>query len=350
MLDSRTYHQDWIPDGWPADGVLTYIARWEDLSPRLRASRPPIVNMAPAVPGLDLPTVRLDNHRVGVLAAEHLLGRGFGNLAMLQFNPKSPTSSARRLGFESTVVAAGRRFHELVCPHQGPTEVLKPQLAWLRRQLPDCSFPLGVFTEGDLWGVELIHVCQQLGLAVPGQVAVVGVDNDPLAVDVAPVPLTSVDTNLRGLGFRAAELLDQILSGAQPPTTPILIPPIGVVQRQSSDVLAVDDSDLAAAIRYIHDRFRQPITVDDVAAQTTTSRRRLYGLFADHLGRTISAEITRCRVELAKQLLQQTGLKVGAIAERAGFGNAVQMTKVFTRELGLGPARYRRECRIGGTS
>ena len=164
-------------------------------------------------------------------------------------------------------------------------------------------------------------------------------------VDVAPVPLTSVDNNLRGLGYAAAELLDQILSGAPAPKQPVLIPPIGVVQRQSTNALAVDDEDILLAVRYVESHFAGPLTIDQVAEQTHLSSRRLQDRFKHSLGRTIADEIQRCRLELATRLLRESDVKLEAIAERSGFGNAVQMTKVFTRELRTSPARYRKSHR-----
>ncbi len=342
MLDARAHHLhlETLPPGWTADGIITYIASSDRLGPALRASGMPIVNMSPWRADLNMATVNLDNRAAGVMAAEHLLSRGFQHLTMLQFHPWSPTSRDRREGFEATVAAAGRRYHPAVSPnpdHAGSGM----QLKWVRDIITKLPHPLGVFTEGDLWAVEVIHLCKQVGLAVPDQVGVLGVDNDTLVVDLAPVAVSSVDNDLRGLGYRAAELLDDILSGAPPPTGPVMVPPIGVVQRQSTDILAVPDEDLARAVRFIHDHFAEPIMLDDVAEQTATSRRRLQDLFTTHLGRTINDEIRRCRLDLAKRLLRETSLKVSLVAERAGFGTGVQMAKVFTRHEGFSPAHYR---------
>ncbi len=343
LLDARSHHLNLgvLPEGWSADGILSFFGPADIFGPALRASGLPIVNTSPYLAEHGVPTVQPDDRASGIVAAEHLLGRGLQHLSMVQFAPLAAPSVARRIAFEASVTAAGRHFHDGVCPPQTRAAGRQAQLRWLRELLVRLPHPLGVFTESDLWAVELIHQCQESGLSVPDDVAVVGVDNDDLIVDVAQVAVTSVDNDLEGVGFRAAELLDRILSGEAAPAGPVLVPPVGVVQRQSTDVLAVADRDLAAALRFIHNHFADPIQVDDVVDQTSTSRRRLQNLFRDHLGRPIAEEVRRCRLDLAKRLLRETGLKVAAVAERAGFGSAMQMHKLFAQDVGMGPARYR---------
>jgi LacI family transcriptional regulator len=114
------------------------------------------------------------------------------------------------------------------------------------------------------------------------------------------------------------------------------------VTRTSTDILAVRDTDVAIAIRYIWEHAcDRPITVDDVAAETSLSRRRLQDLFLRHIGHTISDEIRRRRVDHAKRLLVQTRTKVGLIARAAGFGSAERMSKVFRKVVGMTPHDYR---------
>ncbi len=343
ILDSRPIQMRQLPVDLRADGALTLIGSPELFGPKLRATGIPMVNMSPWGEEFGIPSVQLDNERAGALAASHLLGRGLTDLTMVQFHPGSLTSSARCRGFADTVTAAGRRFHRLVVggvPHVARGEV---PVSWqgFQRQLLALPKPLGLFTEGDLAAVDVIHFCQQIGLRIPDDVAVVGVDNDPLVVTVAPIPVTSVDNNLHGLGVRAAELLDDILDGKPPPTRPIVIAPRGVVGRRSTDVIAVANEDVAAALAFIHARFREPIKASDASRQSSTSRRRLQDLFLAQVGRTLSEEITHRRLDLAKQLLRESGLKTSLIAQRCGLGTATQLCKVFARELQMTPREYR---------
>ena len=342
ILDARSHHLRQLPTDWQADGVLTFVGSSDDFGPAIRASGVPVVNMSPWGAVHRMPSVQIDNHKVGQLAAEHLLGRGIRNLTMVQFDSASLTSQARHLGFSTAASKAKAKFHPLVYPHpESGNDSRTRMMDWLKESLPTLPRPLGVLTEGDLWAVEVILLCQQLGLRVPDDVAVVGVDNDPLVVEVAPVAVSSVDSNLHGLGIAAAELLDQILDGTAPPPGPIFISPRAVVQRQSTNVVAVANEEAAAAITFIHTHFRDPITVADVARESHVSRRRLQDLFLEHVGRTISQEITACRLELAKRLLFESQQKIGQIAEQCGLGSGVQMSKVFMRELQITPKEYR---------
>jgi LacI family transcriptional regulator len=301
ILDARPQAHRQLPSNWEADGILTFIGSIDVFGPELRASGLPMVNMSPWGAEFGLPSVQLDNEQAGRLAADHL-----------------------------------------VSPHSedAPPGVL---LGWLKEQISALPRPVGVFTEGDLWAVEMIHICQQLGLRVPDDIAIVGIDNDPLVVDVAPVPVSSVDNNLHGLGMEAAALLDRLLSGEAPPAETIFIQPRGVVQRRSTNTLAVSNEDVAAAITFIHAHFRDPITVADVASESHISRRRLQDLFLEHIGRTISQEIQRARLDLAKRMLHESPMKIGLIAERCGLGSGVQMAKVFSRELKTTPKAYRQQ-------
>jgi LacI family transcriptional regulator len=342
ILDARPQAHRQLPSNWEADGILTFIGSIDVFGPELRASGLPMVNMSPWGAEFGLPSVQLDNEQAGRLAADHLIGRGFQHLAMVQFTPYSLSGGARRRGFESAAAVSERRYHPLVSPHSedAPPGVL---LGWLKEQISALPRPVGVFTEGDLWAVEMIHICQQLGLRVPDDIAIVGIDNDPLVVDVAPVPVSSVDNNLHGLGMEAAALLDRLLSGEAPPAETIFIQPRGVVQRRSTNTLAVSNEDVAAAITFIHAHFRDPITVADVASESHISRRRLQDLFLEHIGRTISQEIQRARLDLAKRMLHESPMKIGLIAERCGLGSGVQMAKVFSRELKTTPKAYRQQ-------
>ena len=348
ILDTSLCTGRWkqVPPGWDGDGVLTYATKPDQIAAGARQLRLPTVNMSLFHPGWHVPTVVLDNPQGGRLAAECLIARGINHLAMIQASPESPTSAARRRGFEAAVAAAGRRFYPAALPGadwEASSGEYTRYMLWMRELLLSLPRPIGVLTEGDAAGVEVIEVCRDLGLAVPQEVAVIGFDNDDLEVEVAAIPLSSVDNDQQSLGFRAAELLGRLMAGEPPPREPVLIPPIGVVERQSTNVLALTDPDVIAAMQFIRARATEPIGVDDVVEQTDTYRRRLQDLFVEQVGRPIVEEIRHCRMDKAKQLLRETSLKLSSVAERSGFGTALQLGKVFTRTEGMSPGRYRQQ-------
>ena len=245
----------------------------------------------------------------------------------------------------------GRQFHPLEF-HGRADRVNFPDdlIAWLAAQLGQLPTPLGAMGQHDREAIYLVQACEMAGLRVPEQVAVVGSDNDPILCELGRVPLSSVDNRRRDQGYAAAQLLDKLMAGGDPPTGPIRVPTGPVIVRHSSEVLAVPDADLGRALKYIAEHYREPISVEEVVRHVDTTRRRLYLLFEEHLGRPIHAEILRRRLELARRLLATTTNKLYSIARACGFQDAQQLTRVFTREVGIPPSSYRhRQGRDGGS-
>lgn len=213
-------------------------------------------------------------------------------------------------------------------------------LRWVRG-LPR---PVGVFAANDAWGVQLIEVCRQANLRVPDDVALVGVDNDDLLCEMARPSLSSVAVPAEQVGFEAAALLDKLLAGETPAAGSALFPPVRVVARQSSDLLALDDAEVAAAVRLIR-RAGKPIQVADILREVAISRRALERRFAAVLGRGLGEEIRRVRVERARELLAGTELPMAAVAARAGYSGVTRLCVAFRKGTGYAPADYRRRFR-----
>jgi LacI family transcriptional regulator len=207
--------------------------------------------------------------------------------------------------------------------------------------LTDLPRPIGVMGQHDREASFVVRAAELAGLAVPNEVAVVGVDADEVSVMLAPIPLSSVDRRRRAHGYEAAVLLESLMEGEPPPSQPILIPPGPVIPRQSSDVLAIDDPALRMAIQFIADCFRDPIGVQDVVEATHVSRRRLYELFDEHLGHSIRTEILRRRLDRARQLLASSDAKLFSVAQASGFSDAQQLARVFRKHVGMTPGEYR---------
>jgi LacI family transcriptional regulator len=176
-------------------------------------------------------------------------------------------------------------------------------------------------------------------------VGVLGVNNDELLCELAFPPLSSVTPNARRAGYEAAALLDRMMRGERLPPDEIRIPPLGICCRQSTDVLAVEDSAIAQALRFIREHACDPIDVSDVLRVVPLSRRVLEQRFVQLLNRTPHAEILSVRLNRAKQLIGETKLSLGEIATRAGFEHPEYLSVVFKREEGLSPREYRQNLR-----
>jgi LacI family transcriptional regulator len=245
--------------------------------------------------------------------------------------------------------AVGEAGH--ACASYAAGESPKVSRNWLAQQrrlgawLIKLPKPLAVFTWNSERGRQVIDACAAIGLRVPDDVAVLAADDDEVTCELSDPPLSAIDHGPRRIGHAAAELLDRLMRGAAPPAEPVLFAPAGVVPRQSTDVLAVEDRDVAAALRFIQRHATEPIGVDDVVRATRLSRRMLELRFARRLGRSPAAEIRRLRVERAQRLLAGTPLTVTEIAEASGFQHAEVMNRIFRREMNTTPTLYRKQMR-----
>ncbi|ODU23767.1 MAG: XylR family transcriptional regulator [Verrucomicrobia bacterium SCN 57-15] len=323
--------------GWRGDGI---IARVENaaIAEALRPIRLPIVDMSAARLLPSLPWFETDDGAIAHIAVEHLVERGFTNLAFVgdsQFN----WSKWRCEHFENSVRAAGHNCFVLDIGKKKKSEEegLRRIAEWVR-ELPK---PVGVMACYDFTGQQVLDACRRLDIAVPDEVAVIGVDNDELLCELSDPPLSSVIPNTYRTGYEAAALLDQMMGGKIVKGETHLIPPLGVATRQSTDVLAIHDRNVARAINYIRKNACNGINVQDVIRAVPQSRRLLEKKFKKLLGRTPHDEIFRVQLERVRQLLTQTDLSLEQIAERTGFTHVEYLSVAFKRELGIPPSRYR---------
>jgi len=345
ILDTSMAHYGVLPEHWPADGIVTLLLpQRPDVIAYVRRQRVPVVAMAADIPELALPRVLLDNVRIGQLAAAHLLDRGFKNLAFYQFSDIADVRQ-REEGFRQAVEAAGARYFHLDWHAASAHRSRRGWFEWLKQQLGRLPMPLGVMAQSDNRAAHLLSACETLDLAVPEQVAIVGVDNDEYACEFAPVPISSVDSNRQGLAYEAAALLDRLMQGKPAPARTPMIEPRGVVARKSSDILAVPHKAVARALSFIWEHYAEPIGVDDVIDASRMSRCGLYRAFEKHVGRSLGDELERKRIEEAKRLLTESTEKLHRVAALSGFSGGEHLSRAFTRAVGVTPSEYRRSRR-----
>jgi LacI family transcriptional regulator len=329
---------------WDGDGIISRLAPSE--TRRLRSTGIPIVDLNDQGPGLCRPSIHSDHRAEGALGAEHLLERGFKSFAFFGY-PKFAWARGCRDGFAATVQGAGHPCHHyhhgqrVSWGHQQPSwEVEVDDVARWIHSLPK---PLGLMACNDFRGIQALDACRRTGIAVPEEVAVIGVDNEELVCKLAYPPLSSVVPNARSIGYEAAALLDGLMDGEPEPAEPVAIPPLEVVTRLSTDVNAIADSDVALAMRFIREHACRGIRVDDVLSQVPVSRSVLQRRFRRLLGKSIHAVIASVRLERAKQLLDETDLPLSVVAARTGFSHVEYLCAAFRQAYGLPPGTYRRE-------
>lgn len=325
---------------WHGDGVIARIET-EQIAQVLVERALPTIDLSAARHVPSFPYVETDDREIARAAADHLMGRGFKQLAFCG-DRRFTWSNHRREYFQEYVEQAGRPLfvHETKARRDDWQVEQQRLVDWLRA-LPK---PVGVMACYDIRGREVLEACRAAGIAVPYEVAVIGVDDDELICDLSDPPLSSVIPNAHRTGYEAAAMLDRMMAGAESPTGAHLIPPLGIAVRQSSDILAIDDADVAAALRFIHDHAAEGVHVEDVLAQVPVSRRVLETRFRELVGRTPHQEILRVQIDRVKQLLATTDLTLEAIAHRCGFRHAEYMNVVFKRLCGTTPGKFRANC------
>jgi LacI family transcriptional regulator len=180
------------------------------------------------------------------------------------------------------------------------------------------------------------------GLRVPEDIALVGADDDALECELMAPPLSSVIIPWQEVGRSAAQLVQQALSGEASPAQRLVISPLSVQVRRSTDVLAIEDELVAEAVRWIRTNLDRRLTVSLVARAVGSARQRLERRFRGVLDRTVKDEIQRARVEAARELLRTTSAGLAEVAKRSGFTTSALLNAAFRRELGMPPGVYRR--------
>lgn len=330
-------------EGRPYDGVLARATT--PLANAARRAGVPLVNVWLNSPVQDLPSVYADYEASGVMAAEHLLGRGFRQFGYLGFL-RDIDSRLQLAGFGGVIRKAGFRCSShrftaggLEGRARGWEEFVAGLNAWIDTWEP----PIGIFVCSDLYCRFLIDVCRSKGLHVSQDVAIIGTSNETEICNSPQPGLTSIDMGYGKVGYRAAALLDRLMAGQKPPLTPELVAPSELVPRQSTDVFAADDLLVARALRFIAENSHKRIQVKDVAAAVATTRRTLERRFRASAGRAIADEITRLRIERAKRRMVETDAPMKDVAADAGFRSSDHFYKVFARVEGMPPTQYREE-------
>jgi LacI family transcriptional regulator len=326
---------------WKGDGI---IARFPAREGTVLAKRVPIVDLYGTLNDTELPHVAGDNHKIGRLVFDHFWERGIRSFAFYAWaNRLSRYDQERQEVFCELSKAAGCPCSVFTSLGTGSSiydweKEQERHVAWLR-SLPK---PVGMFLFNDIPAHRVLDLCRDAGVQVPEEVAVVTVGNDPILCNTTVPPASSVEHDGEQIGYEAASLLDQMMRNGKPPRRPIRVPPRRLVVRLSSDVLAVDDPDVAAALRCIHDHACDGLRVSDLAERVAVSQSVLERKFLRLIGRTPKAEMLRVQLSRARQLLTGSDLPLREVARQCGFESDKYFSDAFLRGAGLRPLAYRK--------
>lgn len=328
---------------WSGDGIIAQPRHHVEFLKQLSRCRLPVVTLSGPPGAAGVPSVLADQEAVAQLAINHFRERGFVRFAYCA------------IASERVWPPTGDLFRKLAAEKGQPCDVYQPaydpqartlRLAHLGEWLKSLRKPVGLLAGNDLRAREVLDACRLAGLNVPEAIAVLGVNDDELICELANPPLSSVMHNARRIGYEAAALLHRMLNG-EIDVADVRVPPLGVHTRQSTDLLAIEDPEIAAAVRFIRENACQGIRVEDVLDQVALSRRSFEMRFRKAIGRPPHEEIRRVQLERVKQLLLQTDYKLERIAELTGFSTAQYLAGLFRKVMKTTPGTFRREAGVG---
>jgi LacI family transcriptional regulator len=318
-----------------ADGVISMVHHERTLA-SLRRAEIPIVNTARTLSLMRLRAARLhsvipNDEAVGRMAYTYFRDRGFTQFAFCG-HPTSDWSLARGHAFAASAAADGFPCHSIARADHVPV-----------RWVSELPRPVGLLAANDRYAWHALDACRSANLRIPDDIAILGVDNDELMVEMARPTLSSIELPGFAIGVAAANLLLRLMSGESVAPEPQILAPEAVISRASTDVLRIDDDAVVDAIRFIRASASRPVSVDDVLDAVPLSRRNLERRFRTATGRSLLEEIRRVHIDRAKRLLRETSLSMPDVARESGFQSAVRFSTVFGDVVGVPPTIFRQQ-------
>jgi LacI family transcriptional regulator len=341
----RTHEQKNIK----VDGIIAHVFNKKDLKRLMAAGVPIIVD-----PGNYLhksrikefsliPNFACDSEAIGKMAAEHLLNCGLHDFAYCGFSGILDYDE-RRKSFVKRITKSGFTTKFCDLPRLVSRSHSLGEENFVASWLMSLPKPIGLMACNDDCAQIVNEAAKIAGLRVPDDVAIIGVTNDDLICELSKPPLSSIALDTETAGYDAAALLDELMAGRKKMDgQTINIRPTHVAVRQSTDVLSVENRDVAQAIRFIRQHVGKPIQVSDVANATAISEWTLQKQFQKILGRTILEEIKRIRVEQIRRLLVETDMSISRIAMELGYLSVDHIARYFHSVKGIGPLAYRKK-------
>jgi LacI family transcriptional regulator len=335
-----------IPWGWDGDGILAWLGAGDDLADFVVKAKKPTVDFSFRRSQLKFAHVLEDTTQTAQLVADHFLSRGFRHFIFYS-DANNWVYDERGKAFVKQLQEAGRsvkwlKWHESSA-FRVDRKAWKSKRQWLEAELKSAPKPVGLFAAADGLALEALEICEEAGIAVPEEVAIVGAGNSLLAVDAMHTPISSVDVNMEMIGYCGAKLLDELMLKKTPGEQVVRVPPFRLIVRRSSDLIAVNHPGIARSLRFMWDHCHELIGVSDLARVASMSIRNFHQAFVDNVGRPPGNELHRIRIERAKKLLSDSEEKMDSIAEMCGYENGNSFWVAFKRATGISPKQYQKQ-------
>ena len=337
----------------PVGAIVSCGGVWNDLNPKTFGPVPAaLIDYESKTEFPCVLSILHDSAHTGLVAAKELLSTGFRNFAFVAQPQRRHWSEVRAMAFEQMV-----RMHGSQCVAMGSNGRSKYDSVWgraLRSFLRSLPLPCGVFASCDVVGVEVLAAARELGLEVPGQLAVLGVDDNEDLCENAVPPLPSIVPDFQRAGAMAVEaVVNAAKAGGgkarredDAPGAPLRrasYGDVGVARRASTRPIASHDALAAKALDFIRRKACEGIRPAEVAALFPCSRRMADTRFRKAVGHSIGAEIHAVQLSEMQRLLADPGRQLKAIADICGFGSPGSMRNFFRRETGMSPSDWRKD-------
>ncbi|AQQ10144.1 Xylose operon regulatory protein [Sedimentisphaera cyanobacteriorum] len=331
------------PLKWLSDGAIIRET-WENEERRLPVDLPVIQSCFHSGGKEGKSVILTDDYQIGVMAAEHFISKGHKRLAFAGFDGMY-WSQRRFEGFRAKAASSGCEVIYYVQPQDEDGRLWDNEQFFLADWLRKLKKPAAVMACNDDRASQIISLCRQERITIPSEIAVLGVDNDEFICKLAYPQLSSISLSLEKAGFEAAGHLDNMIKSENRNPKTIIIEPMKVVERTSSDAVAVPDPDVSLAVRFILDNKMRPVQVCDVVQAAAVSKRSLYMKFNLYLGTSIYRYIKNVRVGEIEKLLLYSDMNITQISKMLGFGSSDHIASFFRSVKGLNPADYRNRYR-----
>ncbi len=323
---------------WKGDGIIARIENAEIARLVTQCNLPTVdTSSANLIP--KIPWVETDDKKIAKVAFDHLNSCGLKNFAFIGSNFN--WSKWRANHFIELLDKKNIRYSFYNLPINLKMNLVQEQKqieSWLAK-LPK---PVGIFAAYDQLGRLIIDSSHKLGFMVPEEIAVIGVDNDPLICELCSPPLTSIIPDTYTTGYLAATLLESLMKGEKVIKNKNLIAPLGIKKRRSTDSLTIDDPYISKAVHYIYEHATSgTFNIQEILDFVPMTRRVFEKKFLEMVGRTPYKESQRVRINRIKELLSESNLSLADISEKIGFEHVSYMSFLFKRETGSSPIAYR---------
>jgi LacI family transcriptional regulator len=350
LLDLQVMRTGQLLMDTPVDGIICLLGGYgsrPEFIEFIRKAKVPAVDLhADMAHVIDIPRVFFDNNAMGAMAAGYFIDHGYSSFAFCCPDMNDNSAKLRYEGFNRTANKHGKNVTLLEFPKYGrPRQRTKEwrRSDWLASKLRQLATPLAVFATNDDTALIVLDACTSAGLSVPEQVAVMGCGNESMVCDFAPVSLSSVIVDFAKRSRLACELLDRLMSGKRAPRSPIIIGPLGVEERRSTDMVAVPNPHVSKAISFIRENYhRSDITLPLIAESTGLSLNRLMALFRRYLGRTIGQELQSIRLSRAQTMAKTGEHSATVIAGACGFSSLLHFRRTLQRAMDINPRTWLR--------